>query len=62
MNKIVFFDLDGTVIDTIGDITDAMNKMLIKYNFQPITIEQMKKNIGGPSREIVKLSIAKEIS
>lgn len=62
MNKIVIFDLDGTLIDTIGDISDAMNKMLLSNGFNAITEAQMKLNLGGSSREIVRLSIGEQIS
>lgn len=62
MNKLIIFDLDGTVIDTICDLCDAMNNMLADFGFRQITIDQMKKNIGGSTREIVKLSIGQKVS
>jgi len=62
MNKIVIFDLDGTLIDSIQDITDAMNKMLISNGFKAVSERQMKLNLGGSSREIVSLSIGEQIS
>ena len=40
MNKLIIFDLDGTVIDTIEDIADAMNKMLSANGFKRVTIDQ----------------------
>lgn len=62
MNKAVLFDLDGTLIDTIQDITDAMNKMLINHGFSPVSVDEMKGNLGGSSRDITRLAIGKEIS
>ena len=62
MNKAVLFDLDGTVMDSLLDLTDAMNAMLIKFGFNVITPEQMRAVLGAPSREIVRLSINKQIS
>lgn len=62
MNKLVIFDLDGTVLDTIEDICDAMNLMLEKFGFKKINVDKMKKALGGSSREIVRLSIEREIS
>ncbi|MBO7345393.1 MAG: HAD family hydrolase [Clostridia bacterium] len=61
VNKAVIFDLDGTVTDTVADILDAMNQTLTEYGFETITESQMKDNLGGATREIVALSIAKEI-
>ncbi len=62
MEKVVIFDLDGTVIDTIYDITDAMNLTLINFGFPPITVEKMKSCVGGDSKEIIRQAIGKEIS
>ena len=62
MEKLIIFDLDGTVIDTIEDITDAMNKMLVANNFKTITYDAMKKKVGGSSRDIVRLAIDEKIS
>ena len=61
VSKAVIFDLDGTVTDTVADILDAMNDMLVKFGFDTISEEQMKNNLGGSSEEIVALSIGKEI-
>lgn len=62
MNKLAIFDLDGTVIDTIEDICDAMNKMHAKFGFRPIGVAEMKAALGGSSRDIVRLAIGQPIS
>ena len=31
--KSIIFDLDGTLLDTIQDITNSINSTLVKYNF-----------------------------
>ncbi len=61
INKAVIFDLDGTVTDTVADITDAMNEALLKFGFDCITKDKMKDNLGGTTEDIVKLSIGKDI-
>ena len=62
MDKVIIFDLDGTVIDTIYDITDAMNLTLTNFGFPPITVEKMKSCVGGDSKEIIRQAIGKEVS
>jgi len=42
----VLFDLDGTLLDTIDDITDLMNSVLAQFGFGPHTPEDYKKYIG----------------
>ena len=60
-NKVVLFDLDGTIIDSVLDITDAMNKMLLNHGYNEITIAEMQSFLGAHAKEIVRLSIKKEI-
>lgn len=60
-NKVVLFDLDGTLIDSVLDITDAMNKMLLNRGYNEITIAEMQSFLGAHAKEIVRLSIKKEI-
>ena len=42
----VIFDLDGTLLDTIGDITNCANHTLALYGFEPKTYEEIKTYIG----------------
>ena len=60
-NKAVLFDIDGTLLDTAEEITDAMNKMLVRRGFETVDAEQMKTFLGGSARDIVSLSIGREI-
>ncbi|MDO4564951.1 MAG: HAD-IIIA family hydrolase [Clostridia bacterium] len=44
--KFVAFDLDGTLCDTIEDITDSLNRSLAAYSFPTFTVEQVKGMVG----------------
>ncbi len=48
MNKFnaVIFDLDGTLLDTLDDIADAVNAALIRMKFPPHAIETYKAMVG----------------
>ena len=37
--KAVLFDLDGTLLDTLGDLASAVNYALRKFSFPERTIE-----------------------
>ncbi len=57
IKKLVIFDLDGTLLDTSGDLCDAMNAMLEFYGFPHITVEQAKAYIGNGAKNFVIRSL-----
>jgi phosphoglycolate phosphatase len=44
--RCVIFDLDGTLIDTLGDIAASMNRALEGRGFPPLPLEAYKKIVG----------------
>lgn len=42
----VFFDLDGTVVDSLQDITDAVNHTMRRFALPQWTPEQLKPHLG----------------
>jgi phosphoglycolate phosphatase len=52
--KAVIFDLDGTLLDTIEDITRATNRVLEGRGLAPFTIEQTKLLVGDGIDEMVR--------
>ncbi len=49
----IFFDLDGTLLDTASDLLFALNYLLEKYNFKTITLEQLLPLISYGSKKII---------
>ncbi len=47
--KVLFFDLDGTIINTIADITSALNRALAKYGYGSRTVSEVKSFLGNGS-------------
>ncbi len=55
--KLVIFDLDGTLIDSSVDITNALNYALEPYSLRKLTVEDSIKLIGeGINRLIEKIA------
>ncbi len=57
MVKLVIFDLDGTLINSNGDLKFCMNKMLTDYNLPTITTEETYKFVGYGARKFVELAL-----
>ena len=57
MIKAAIFDLDGTIADTLDDITDGINGMLADYSLPLLTRSQALKNINYGAFELVKRSL-----
>ncbi len=55
--RIIGFDLDGTLIDTAGDLLVAANHALALANIAPLTREQIVTVIGGGARRMLALGI-----
>lgn len=51
MFDLVLFDLDGTLIDSVGAIAIATNTVLAKRGFAPVQVEQVRHWVGHGARE-----------
>ena len=51
MNKVVVFDVDGTLCDTREGIISALNDVLARYHVQSISSEDECKYIGPSVRD-----------
>jgi phosphoglycolate phosphatase len=54
--KLIMFDLDGTLVDTSKDITNALNYALKTYSIKKLTVKETVKMVGeGTTRLIEKI-------
>lgn len=53
----VLFDLDGTLLDTLGDLTAAMNRTLTRHGLPERTRQQMRAALGNGARRLMELSV-----
>lgn len=61
MNKYkgIIFDLDGTLLDTIHDLSDSVNHVLRSYGYQTHTEEEYKLKIGNGFKNLIEVSFPK---
>ncbi len=57
--KLIVFDLDGTLINSLPDIHNAINYSLRHFNLKPNTLLQTQKYIGNGTLNLVKRSALK---
>lgn len=55
--KAVIFDLDGTLLNTLEDLTDSTNFALSKLDFPPKTIEQVRHYVGNGVTKLIERAI-----
>ena len=50
----VIFDLDGTLVDTVTDVTRGVNHALERMGFPSRSVEQVKKAVGPGKEEFIR--------
>ncbi len=60
MKKLIIFDLDGTLLNTIGDLTNAGNYVLQQHGFPTHTDEEYRFFIGAGVRNLTKVILPEE--
>ncbi len=60
-NCVVIFDLDGTLLDTLADLADSVNRTLELFGFETHTYEEIKGMIGNGARRLAYNAMPKDI-
>lgn len=60
-NRLAVFDLDGTLLDTIGDLAEACNYMLSLRGLGPHSREDYAKMVGNGILNLVKRALPEEL-
>ena len=52
--RAVLFDLDGTLVDSLEDLTDAVNHIRSAYSHPPLTADAVRLKVGKGARNLVQ--------
>lgn len=55
--KAVIWDLDGTLLDTLQDLTDAVNHSLKTYSLASRTLEEVRAFVGNGIRILIERAV-----
>jgi phosphoglycolate phosphatase len=55
------FDLDGTLADTVADLTTAVNLMRGELGLGPMRVDEVKARVGDGVRMLLKRSLPEEL-
>lgn len=58
--KGIIFDLDGTLLDTLEDLADAMNCVLQRHGYPTHSLDQYRFFIGGGMQNLVSRTMPQE--
>ena len=53
----VLFDLDGTLLDTLGDLQLGVNLTLQRHGYPPRTLEEIRAFVGNGARQLMRLAL-----
>lgn len=60
--RLLIFDLDGTIADTIDTIRDAVNMCMEHFGFPPLDTEKVRQNVGNGVGALIKECAPAELS
>lgn len=55
--KLVIFDLDGTILDTLEDLAVSLNHVLTDAGLPPRTIDEVRQFVGNGIRKLIERAV-----
>lgn len=62
MYKLVIFDLDGTLLDTLEDLADNANEMLRTKGYPERSVEEIRQFVGNGMKNLVERCLPYKVS
>ena len=60
MKRLIVYDLDGTLVDTSRDITQAVNYMLAQLDGRLLSVDEVRRYVGRGMRDLVASSLQRD--
>lgn len=59
--KAVLFDMDGTILETLEDMNDAVNFTLAHFGYEGNTLAETRAFVGNGAARLIKLSLPENV-
>ena len=53
----ILFDLDGTLLDTLDDLADAVNRTLGQFGYPQRTREEVRRFVGNGAQRLIERAV-----
>ncbi len=60
--RAVILDLDGTLLDTLEDITDSVNHTLTQFGYPARTLEEIRRFVGNGAVKLLERALPRTVS
>lgn len=57
MKTAILFDLDGTLLDTLGDLHTATNAVLRSFGYPERTLDEVRRFVGNGARVLIQQAV-----
>lgn len=55
--KLVIFDMDGTILNTLDDLADSLNAVLAKHKCPERSLEEVRRFVGNGIRNLIERAV-----
>ena len=59
--KLVIFDMDGTILNTLEDLTDSTNATLKHFGYPVHSIEDVRHFVGNGIRKLIERAVPSDL-
>lgn len=59
--KTVIFDLDGTLLDTLNDLTSAVNHTLRNHSFPERSADEIRRFLGNGAKHLIRCALPNSV-
>ena len=60
-DTLVIFDLDGTILDTLDDLADTMNYVLVQFGYPERTQEEIRRFVGNGIEKLIERAVPEKL-